>query len=210
MNKWKITKEYRYEWRKKNLEKVRAYDREWKRKYKLEHPEKIKTKRKERYYRERKNPEWVEKRKEYMRAYQKKWRDNNPKYRVRHSELAKIRYHKRAKEIYAIRRAKPYEKLVSSIRSRIRDLLRNGYKSARTEKLLGCTMKELKEHLEKQFKSGMTWENYGFYGWHVDHILPLSSFDLTNPDEQKKHFTIKISNPYGQKKICVRVQNSLN
>ena len=56
------------------------------------------------------------------------------------------------------------------------------------EILDGQFWKELKEHLEKQFKEGMSWENYGFYGWHIDHILPLSSFDLTKAEEQKKAF----------------------
>ena len=39
---------------------------------------------------------------------------------------------------------------------------------------LGCTYGELKKHMESQFKDGMTWENYGREGWHIDHIMPLS------------------------------------
>ena len=65
------------DYRKKNLDKMRAYDREWKRKYKQKNPDKTKQKRRERYYRERKNPELVEKRKAYMRMYLKKWRTGN-------------------------------------------------------------------------------------------------------------------------------------
>ncbi len=42
-------------------------------------------------------------------------------------------------------------------------------------KMLGCSIDELKEHLEKQFVKGMTWENSGSKGWHIDHIIPLSS-----------------------------------
>ena len=34
----------------------------------------------------------------------------------------------------------------------------------------------------------MTWENHGRYGWHIDHIMPCSSFDLTDPEQQKKCF----------------------
>ena len=40
--------------------------------------------------------------------------------------------------------------------------------------LLGCSIKYLKEHLEKKFKPGMSWNNYGNLGWHIDHIKPLS------------------------------------
>lgn len=48
--------------------------------------------------------------------------------------------------------------------------------------LLGCTVEELRAHLEKQFTSGMTWDNYG--EWHVDHIKPVTKFNLVDPAEQ--------------------------
>jgi hypothetical protein len=50
----------------------------------------------------------------------------------------------------------------------------------RTTEMLGCSIQEMKNHLQKQFKRGMTWENHGTH-WHVDHIVPLSQFDFTNP-----------------------------
>jgi hypothetical protein len=40
---------------------------------------------------------------------------------------------------------------------------------------IGCSQEQLVSHLEAQFKPGMTWENYTLYGWHIDHIIPLSS-----------------------------------
>jgi hypothetical protein len=46
--------------------------------------------------------------------------------------------------------------------------------------LTGCTAMQLRRHLESGFKRGMTWDNYGTH-WHVDHILPVSSFDHTDP-----------------------------
>jgi hypothetical protein len=54
--------------------------------------------------------------------------------------------------------------------------------------LIGCSFKEFVTHIESLWKEGMSWDNYGFYGWHLDHIRPKSSFDLTNPEEQKKCF----------------------
>ena len=55
--------------------------------------------------------------------------------------------------------------------------------------MLGCTPLQLKEHLESKFTGNMTWENYGFYGWHIDHIIPLSS--AKDEDGLKKlcHYT---------------------
>ena len=43
-------------------------------------------------------------------------------------------------------------------------------------------------HLEAQFKPGMTWDNYGLKGWHVDHIRPCASFDLRDPEQQRRCF----------------------
>ena len=63
---------------------------------------------------------------------------------------------------------------------------RNFKKSDATEKLVGCTMSELKLHIEKQFKDGMSWEL--FHAIDIDHIIPCASFDLTDPEQQKKCF----------------------
>ena len=59
-------------------------------------------------------------------------------------------------------------------------------KSKSTQELIGCDIEQLWIHLEKSFKSGMTRKNYG--KWHVDHIIPCASFDLTKPEEQAKCF----------------------
>lgn len=63
----------------------------------------------------------------------------------------------------------------------------------KTIKLVGCTIPELKVHLETQFKNGMTWNNYG--DWHIDHIKPCASFDLSNPEQQKICFHYKNLQP---------------
>ena len=61
-------------------------------------------------------------------------------------------------------------------------------KSIKTIELLGCSIQQAREHIEKQFKDGMSWDNYELYTWHIDHIYPLSKFDLTKIEEQKKAF----------------------
>ena len=69
------------------------------------------------------------------------------------------------------------------VRQRVLGALRRAAvsKTSSVSRLLGCTGKELVAHLESKFQPGMTWENRGFKGWHIDHIRPLSSFDLTDP-----------------------------
>lgn len=56
-------------------------------------------------------------------------------------------------------------------------------KKGKTMELTGCSKYELLEHLGSQFTESMTWENYG--QWHIDHIRPCASFDLTDLEQQK-------------------------
>ena len=78
--------------------------------------------------------------------------------------------------------------ILASLRSRLTHALNGKDKSKRTVELLGCSVNQLKQHLEIQFKEGMTWSNYGLKGWHIDHIKPCASFDLSKPEEQAKCF----------------------
>ena len=64
-------------------------------------------------------------------------------------------------------------RLINSCRSAVNRYLKN--KSHRTFEIIGCTPIELVEHLEQKFVSGMCWDNHGKHGWHIDHIIPLSS-----------------------------------
>ena len=59
-------------------------------------------------------------------------------------------------------------------------------KQGKTKDLLGCTVAQLRTFLEAEFEEGMTWENHG--KWHIDHIRPCASFNLEDPEEQKKCF----------------------
>lgn len=77
-------------------------------------------------------------------------------------------------------------KLGIRIRKRIWAVLKTNKKSFATEKLLGCSIEQLKQHLENRFKKGMNWANYG--KWEIDHIRPCASFDLSKTEEQLKCF----------------------
>ena len=81
-------------------------------------------------------------------------------------------------------------RVMMSLHVRLYDAVKHqrGTKSAKTLEMLGSSVENLTKHLESKFAEGMTWENYGIKGWHVDHIRPCASFDLEDPEEQKKCF----------------------
>lgn len=142
--------------------------------YNDENRERFQAYRKERY----------EARKEEFRSYGRKQRKS---YYKEHREeiIAKG-------VVYTANRLKrdPAFKVMSNLRRRLNHVIRDGYKSATTVELLGCTPQELKTYLEGKFYGSITWENYGSV-WHVDHVKPLALFDLLKAEEQRKacHFS---------------------
>ena len=85
----------------------------------------------------------------------------------------------------------PQYRLAHNCRTRINIALRSQLSGTRRQQssvLLGCTIKQLMTHIENQFQPGMSWDNWTRDGWHLDHIRPLSSFDLTDPEQQKQAF----------------------
>ena len=119
------------------------------------------------------------------------------------SKLRKEYYKKNKKKInkqiteYQIKKYKnnPEFKLKKLLRGRLYHALKSqkAKKSNRTLKLTGCSLSFLVGYLEGKFKDKMTWENYG--EWHVDHIIPVSSFNLLDEEEQKKCFNYKNLQP---------------
>lgn len=80
-------------------------------------------------------------------------------------------------------------KLASILRTRINKILTRNMRPKSVIDSVGCSINELKTHLESKFQPGMSWYNYG--EWHIDHVRPLSSFDLTDEIEYKEacHYT---------------------
>lgn len=88
-------------------------------------------------------------------------------------------------------RATPRQLLLTRLGNRLRNLLNKNRspKHSRTISFIGCSLPQLLNHIERQFRPGMNWGNRHL--WHVDHIRPCASFDLTDPDQQRAcfHFT---------------------
>lgn len=85
------------------------------------------------------------------------------------------------------RNTDPLYKLITNQRTRITGILKK-HKTNKTLELIGCSAEFLRNYLENRFQEDMSWENYGKYGWHVDHIIPCSSFDLTDVEQQHRCF----------------------
>lgn len=82
----------------------------------------------------------------------------------------------------------PTYRLSCSVRKRVPSLLRSALagRSGQSLELLGCTAPDYKLYLEGLFEPGMTWENWG--EWHIDHVRPFASFDLSDPNQQRAAF----------------------
>lgn len=77
-------------------------------------------------------------------------------------------------------------RLACNLRNRLNKAIKNLTKNQTTLTLLGCSIQHLKTHLQNQFIEGMSWDNYG--QWHIDHIRPCASFDLSDPTQVKECF----------------------
>lgn len=84
----------------------------------------------------------------------------------------------------------PQYRISQTLRGRVRAALlaQNTNKAEKTLNLVGCTSEFLVKYLESKFTEGMSWDNYGLHGWHIDHIIPCDFFDLSIVEEQHKCF----------------------
>jgi hypothetical protein len=170
-------------------------------KYKEEKKEKIKESSKKYYLNNYeiiniKNKKYLEENSENRKEYKKKYY-NNHKYN--YIENQRVYRKKNSDKIRIYRRkykAKRYYndqiyKITVCVRSRIRSILKLKQisKKYNTFDLIGCSPEGLKIHLEKQFTIGMTWKNYGQYGWHIDHIIPLDSGKTEKEIYKLCHYT---------------------
>lgn len=71
-------------------------------------------------------------------------------------------------------------RLRKNLRVRLCAAIKGKQKTGSAVSDLGCSVEELKQYLESRFQPGMTWDNWGVHGWHVDHIKPLNSFNLAD------------------------------
>lgn len=126
-------------------------------------------------------------------THRKKYYETNKEY---YQKKSKVKYETNKKQIILNIKNK-YKtnllfKMSHKLRARFKQALKKNFKSGSAVRDLGCSIEELKPYLESKFypnpETGeiMSWDNYGLKGWHIDHIKPLYSFDLSDPEQVKK------------------------
>jgi hypothetical protein len=181
--KAKIYKEKYSEKVKKSLKKWRENNQNYRSVYRQQYYQKNKKLEQE------KSKAYREKNKQKIYTKEKEYRQNNRDTILRKKkEYFQKNKHKHAKYHYERRKQDPLYRIQDNLRRRLRDALKGNNKSAKTMELIGCSVEVLWSHIESQFTTGMTKENYGVHGWHIDHIIPCDSFDFSDPEQQKQCF----------------------
>ena len=125
-------------------------------------------------YRRAANAAYYQANKERILKKTNQWKKDNP---------AKFAAHRRK-----YLRNSPRARIANNSRDRIRRMIgAQGKGRGRSHRLIGCNADTLCLILESKFELGMTWGNYGS-AWHVDHIIPLAAYDLTDPEQQREAF----------------------
>jgi len=126
---------------------------------------------------------WRDNNKEYMNQKTKNWYEQNKEHRkdylkeYREKNIDRIREVKRTYE-KTRKHNDPIYKLINNFRTAIYQVLKenNVQKNGHYFEILKYSPEDLIVHLERQFKDGMNWDNYG--KWHVDHVLPISRHNI--------------------------------
>jgi hypothetical protein len=133
---------------------------------------------------------YSEKKGDEIKEKRKLWRINNLDFAREVDRKSKLKH---AKKIYQKNKERyntdKIFRLKQLLRKRLRDILlsKKISKSVHIMDLIGCSVFEFKEHLEKQFNNGMTWDNQG--KWHIDHKIPLASVNTEEELYKLCHYT---------------------
>ncbi|HEX2900701.1 MAG TPA: hypothetical protein VHS96_13345, partial [Bacteroidia bacterium] len=128
------------------------------------------------------HPTWVAERSKVFREKLKKDPAKLAAYRAKMG-LLKKKYYRNNTEKFREYFRQEHVAIKQNLSRRIRHALGKNRKICSSSEYTGCSIPELKRHLENLFQPGMTWENRG--EWEIDHIRPCASFDLIDPEQQR-------------------------
>lgn len=149
----------------------------------------------------------------YNRAHMRRKRAADPAVNARNREymrMLRINDPMRQRALDKKRRTRDR----NNVQRRISILLRNSVRwalrrngkvnkrSSRVTSLLGCSIDSFRIYIESKFEPGMSWDNHGRTGWHLDHIIPCSLFDLSDPVHQRYCFHFSNLQPLWAHENC--------
>ena len=119
---------------------------------------------------------------EYNKWYRETHKEEIQQNRDEHKEDKKVYNRWYDRNISCYDQLTPEQKIPKLLRTRLLHALAGEFKNGSAVADLGCTIPELKIHLESKFQPGMTWDNYGLGPdrWHIDHVFPMSAFNLVD------------------------------
>lgn len=135
-----------------------------------------------------KNRKFALKNPEYFKNYRIEKEKERKEYNKRYSESHRAEIQRKKKER---KKLDINYKLACNLRSRITHAVKGSQKRGSAVKDLGCSIDFFKKYIESKFEPGMSWENWKINGWHIDHIVPLGLFNLSNREQflQACHYT---------------------
>lgn len=142
-----------YHWNNREKELARHAD------YQKRNPDKVNAK----------GRAWRAKNLDHARARDIDWGRRNPD---KIADVAKRHYQKKRESLQF--------RIQAAVKASINTKIKSGKGGQKTFSILGYSFEELRDHLEQQFLPGMSWDNWGFYGWHIDHEIPLAAFHYTS------------------------------
>ena len=113
-----------------------------------------------------------------------------------YNEYKRENYHVYKETYYSKKMQNPLERLSASVHTSVSSCLKGKKvnKDSGCFRFLGYTIHHLRSHLQKQFRDGMTWDNYGTH-WHLDHIKPRCEFDFNKKVEFKRCWSLENLQP---------------
>ena len=134
--------------------------------------------------------------KECEKARMKEYRDNHPTKRKETKEKWNVNnpdWIKKSKKEYIKRRAErdPIYRAMKIMRARTTEYANRKFNEKRGKftEIIGIDRDGFREYISSKFKEGMSWENYGWSTWHLDHIIPISSAKSIKELEELSHYT---------------------
>lgn len=148
------------------------------------------------------------KRREYEKDLRERIREEQMTDEQVNQEIADFLKRLKTKSLIPTTNTAKKQQIRNNLRNNLKMSIKLNKNIGNTEFYLGCTIAQVKQHIEAQFEKGMNWDNWGYHGWHLDHIKPFFLFDLDKEEHRKEvcHYTNLKPLWYKQHRLKTRIE----